>query len=204
MPNKMSDPNSAMMQMLMQMMQGMQPSSAIIKANPNQNAQSQMQSQTTNQMMNQYAQNQMMQNQMMQNQMMQNQMQNQYAQNQMQSQYAQKQQGNASPRDFVKMAPIEMNGMKGVMGFGYIDDSEMMKSPAFQNGGMKSANVDVAARGQNFEEKRNVIAPNPEQKQMAHNLAMQFMQSKNQPFTQEQMQAIEEKILERIMGALKG
>ena len=39
---------------------------------------------------------------------------------------------------------------------------------------------------------------------MAHNLAMQFMQSKNQPFTQEQMQAIEEKILERIMGALKG
>lgn len=190
MPNKMSDPNSAMMQMLMQMMQGMQPSSAIIKANPNQNAQSQ----TTNQMMNQYAQNQMMQNQM----------QNQYAQNQIQSQYAQKQQGNASPRDFVKMAPIEMNGMKGVMGFGYIDDSEMMKSPAFQNGGMKSANVDVAARGQNFEEKRNVIAPNPEQKQMAHNLAMQFMQSKNQPFTQEQMQAIEEKILERIMGALKG
>lgn len=199
MPNKMSDPNSAMMQMLMQMMQGMQPSSAIIKANPNQNAQSQMQSQTTNQMMNQYAQNQMMQNQMMQNQM-----QNQYAQNQMQSQYAQNQQGNTSPRDFVKMAPIEMNGMKGVMGFGYIDDSEMMKSPAFQNGGMKSANVDVAARGQNFEEKRNVIAPNPEQKQMAHNLAMQFMQSKNQPFTQEQMQAIEEKILERIMGALKG
>ncbi|MBR1615864.1 MAG: hypothetical protein IJ673_10355 [Treponema sp.] len=190
MPNKMSDPNSAMMQMLMQMMQGMQPSSAIIKANPNQNAQSQMQSQTTNQMMNQYAQNQMMQNQIMQNQM--------------QSQYAQNQQGNASPRDFVKMAPIEMNGMKGVMGFGYIDDSEMMKSPAFQNGGMKSANVDVAARGQNFEEKRNVIAPNPEQKQMAHNLAMQFMQSKNQPFTQEQMQAIEEKILERIMGALKG
>lgn len=148
MPNKMSDPNSAMMQMLMQMMQGMQPSSAIIKANPNQNAQSQMQSQTTNQMMNQYAQNQMMQNQM----------QNQYAQNQIQSQYAQNQQGNASPRDFVKMAPIEMN----------------------------------------------VIAPNPEQKQMAHNLAMQFMQSKNQPFTQEQMQAIEEKILERIMGALKG
>ncbi|MBR1713409.1 MAG: hypothetical protein IJ717_00495 [Treponema sp.] len=194
MPNKMSDPNSAMMQMLMQMMQGMQPSSAIIKANPNQNAQSQMQSQMTNQMMNQYAQNQMMQNQM----------QNQYAQNQMQSQYAQNQQGNASPRDFVKMAPIEMNGMKGVMGFGYIDDSEMMKSPAFQNGGMKSANVDVAARGQNFEEKRNVIAPNPEQKQMAHNLAMQFMQSKNQPFTQEQMQAIEEKILERIMGATKG
>lgn len=194
MPNKMSDPNSAMMQMLMQMMQGMQPSSAIIKANTNQNAQSQMQSQTTNQMMNQYAQNQMMQNQM----------QNQYAQNQMQSQYAQKQQGNASPRDFVKMAPIEMNGMKGVMGFGYIDDSEMMKSPAFQNGGMKSANVDVAAQKRNFEEKRNVIAPNPEQKQMAHNLAMQFMQSKNQPFTQEQMQAIEEKILERIMGALKG
>lgn len=189
MPNKMSDPNSAMMQMLMQMMQGMQPSSAIIKANPNQNAQSQMQSQTTNQMMNQYAQNQMMQNQM---------------QNQMQSQYAQKQQGNASPRDFVKMAPIEMNGMKGVMGFGYIDDSEMMKSPAFQNGGMKSANVDVATQKRNFEEKRNVIAPNPEQKQMAHNLAMQFMQSKNQPFTQEQMQAIEEKILERIMGALKG
>ena len=189
MPNKMSDPNSAMMQMLMQMMQGMQPSSAIIKANPNQNAQSQM----TNQMMNQYAQNQM-----------QNQMQNQYAQNQMQSQYAQNQQGNASPRDFVKMAPIEMNGMKGVMGFGYIDDSEMMKSPAFQNGGMKSANVDVAAQKRNFEEKRNVIAPNPEQKQMAHNLAMQFMQSKNQPFTQEQMQAIEEKILERIMGALKG
>lgn len=194
MTNKMSDPNSAMMQMLMQMMQGMQPSSAIIKANPNQNAQSQMQSQTTNQMMNQYAQNQMTQNQM----------QNQYAQNQMQSQYAQKQQGNASPRDFVKMAPIEMNGMKGVMGFGYIDDSEMMKSPAFQNGGMKSANVDVAAQKRNFEEKRNVIAPNPEQKQMAHNLAMQFMQSKNQPFTQEQMQAIEEKILERIMGALKG
>lgn len=194
MPNKMSDPNSAMMQMLMQMMQGMQPSSAIIKANTNQNAQSQMQSQTTNQMMNQYAQNQMMQNQM----------QNQYAQNQMQSQYAQNQQGNASPRDFVKMAPIEMNGMKGVMGFGYIDDSEMMKSPAFQNGGMKSANVDVAAQKRNFEEKRNVIAPNPEQKQMAHNLAMQFMQSKNQPFTQEQMQAIEEKILERIMGALKG
>ena len=194
MPNKMSDPNSAMMQMLMQMMQGMQPSSAIIKANPNQNAQSQMQSQTTNQMMNQYAQNQMMQNQM----------QNQYAQNQIQSQYAQNQQGNASPRDFVKMAPIEMNGMKGVMGFGYIDDSEMMKSPAFQNGGMKSANVNVAAQKRNFEEKRNVIAPNPEQKQMAHNLAMQFMQSKNQPFTQEQMQAIEEKILERIMGALKG
>ena len=194
MPNKMSDPNSAMMQMLMQMMQGMQPSSAIIKANPNQNAQSQMQSQTTNQMMNQYAQNQMMQNQM----------QNQYAQNQMQSQYAQNQQGNASPRDFVKMAPIEMNGMKGVLGFGYIDDSEMMKSPAFQNGGMKSANMDVAAQKRNFEEKRNVIAPNPEQKQMAHNLAMQFMQSKNQPFTQEQMQAIEEKILERIMGALKG
>lgn len=194
MPNKMSDPNSAMMQMLMQMMQGMQPSSAIIKANPNQNAQSQMQSQTTNQMMNQYAQNQMMQNQM----------QNQYAQNQMQSQYAQNQQGNASPRDFVKMAPIEMNEMKGVMGFGYIDDSEMMKSPAFQNGGMKSANMDVAAQKRNFEEKRNVIAPNPEQKQMAHNLAMQFMQSKNQPFTQEQMQAIEEKILERIMGALKG
>ena len=33
MPNKMSDPNSALMQMLMEMMNGAQPSSNIIKAN---------------------------------------------------------------------------------------------------------------------------------------------------------------------------
>ncbi len=159
MPNKMSDPNSVLMQMLMQMTQGSQPSSNIIKQNqPTQRQAPQMQPQT----MQQRQQTPTQQNIRPQGQMPLQDMQSQYAQMQQQMLEMQKQ----------------MMEMQKQMQIG--------SAQTFQ--GIKPTTMTATT----------------EQRQQAHNLAMQFFQSKNQPFTQEQMQAIEEKILERIMGALKG
>ena len=164
MPNKMSDPNSVLMQMLMQMTQGSQPSSNIIKQNqptqrqaprmPPQRQAPQMQPQTMQQMPQQ--------NIRPQGQMPMQDMQSQYAQMQAQMLEMQKQ----------------MMEMQKQMQIG--------SAQTFQ--GIKPTTMTATT----------------EQRQQAHNLAMQFFQSKNQPFTQEQLQTVEEKILERIMGASKG
>ena len=155
MPNKMSDPNSVLMQMLMQMTQGSQPSSNIIKQNqPPQRQAPQMPPQMT-QLTTQ-------QNIRPQGQMPLQDMQSQYAQMQAQMLEMQKQ----------------MMEMQKQMQIG--------SAQTFQ--GIKPTTMTATT----------------EQRQQAHNLAMQFFQSKNQPFTQEQLQTVEEKILERIMGATKG
>ena len=160
MPNKMSDPNSVLMQMLMQMTQGSQPSSNIIKQNQSPQRQApqrqapQMQPQTMQQTPTQ-------QSIRPQGQMPLQDMQSQYAQMQAQMLEMQKQ----------------MMEMQKQMQIG--------SAQTFQ--GIKPTTMTATT----------------EQRQQAHNLAMQFFQSKNQPFTQEQLQTVEEKILERIMGATK-
>ena len=155
----MSDPNSVLMQMLMQMTQGSQPSSNIIKQNQTPQRQApQMQPQTMQQM----PQTPTQQNIRPQGQMPLQDMQSQYAQMQKQMLEMQKQ----------------MMEMQKQMQIG--------SAQTFQ--GIKPTTMTATT----------------EQRQQAHNLAMQFFQSKNQPFTQEQLQTVEEKILERIMGATKG
>lgn len=52
-------------------------------------------------------------------------------------------------------------------------------------------------------EKINLVAPTIEQRQKAKLLAQQFISQKNQAFTPEQIQNIENKILERIMQETK-
>ena len=163
MPNKMSDPNSVLMQMLMQMTQGSQPSSNIIKQNqPPQRQAPQMPPQMQPQTMKQMPQTPTQQNIRPQGQMPLQDMQSQYAQMQQQMLEMQKQ----------------MMEMQKQMQIG--------SAQTFQ--GIKPTTMTATT----------------EQRQQAHNLAMQFFQSKNQPFTQEQLQTVEEKILERIMGATKG
>lgn len=152
MPNKMSDPNSALMQMLMEMMNGAQPSSNIIKANSP--------SQQTVQTQSMYVQQQQMQRQAQQMQMHQPQ-QPQMTQSQLRSQFTKTNIGSAAT------ATSAANAMH----------TAPSATPKTQK------------------------QPTMEQVQKARELAQQFMQAKNIPFSLEKLQEIEAKILERLVQA---
>ena len=103
-----------------------------------------------------------------------------------------------------RMKEVEMNGMAGVFGFGYIDDEEILGDAEFQNAGMKSANVGLSVRdAAKKSDAQNVLAPNEQQRQTARRLAEQFASQKGGGFTEAQIQVIERKILEKISIALK-